>query len=65
MSSARSEQAASDELAAEIQNHVKKRLAGHEFPRAVEFVAELPMTATGKIQRKVLRERDAAKTAAS
>ena len=55
----------SDGLAAEIQNHVKKRLAGHEFPRAVEFVTELPMTATGKIQRKVLRERDAAKAAAS
>ncbi|MDE0780112.1 MAG: AMP-binding protein [Alphaproteobacteria bacterium] len=55
----------SSELAAEIQNYVKKRLAGHEFPRALEFVAELPMTATGKIQRKVLRERDAAKVAAS
>lgn len=53
----------SDELAADIQNHVKTRLAAHEFPRAVEFVNELPMTTTGKIQRKVLREREVAKTA--
>jgi len=52
----------SDPLAAEIQEHVKRRLAAHEFPRAVEFVTELPMTTTGKIQRRVLREREAAKT---
>ena len=51
----------SDALAAEIQTHVKRRLAAHEFPRAVEFVTEVPMTTTGKIQRKVLREREAAK----
>jgi acetyl-CoA synthetase len=51
----------SDALAAEIQEHVKRRLAAHEFPRAVEFVTEVPMTTTGKIQRKVLREREAAK----
>jgi acetyl-CoA synthetase len=55
-------QAPSDDLAADIQNHVKTRLAAHEYPRAVEFVSELPMTTTGKIQRKVLREREAAKT---
>ena len=52
----------SDGLAAEIQEHVKQRLAAHEFPRAVEFVTELPMTTTGKIQRKVLREQEAART---
>ncbi|MBT3401667.1 MAG: AMP-binding protein, partial [Rhodospirillaceae bacterium] len=51
----------SDALAAEIQEHVKRRLAAHEFPRAVEFVTEVPMTTTGKIQRRVLREREAAK----
>ncbi|MGB0571461.1 MAG: AMP-binding protein [Alphaproteobacteria bacterium] len=49
------------ELAAEIQNHVKTRLAAHEYPRTVEFVDELPLTTTGKIQRKVLREQEAAK----
>jgi acetyl-CoA synthetase len=52
---------ASDALAKDIQTHVKTRLAAHEFPRAVEFVSELPMTTTGKIQRKVLREREIAK----
>lgn len=37
----------------------------YEYPRAVEFVQELPMTTTGKIQRKVLREREAAAAAAA
>lgn len=50
--------APSDTLAAEIQNHVKTRLAAHEYPREVEFVAELPMTTTGKIMRRVLRQRE-------
>jgi acetyl-CoA synthetase len=49
---------ASDELVIEIQNHVKHRLSAHEFPRAVEFVDELPMTTTGKIQRRLLRKRN-------
>jgi acetyl-CoA synthetase len=34
------------------------RLAAHEFPREIEFVTELPMTATGKIIRKELRKRE-------
>lgn len=46
----------SDALAKEIQSHVKTRLAAHEYPRLVEFVTELPMTTTGKIIRKELRE---------
>ncbi|NNE84721.1 MAG: AMP-binding protein [Alphaproteobacteria bacterium] len=54
----------SDELAREIQTHVRTRLAAHEYPREVEFVTELPMTTTGKIQRKVLREMEVAKQAA-
>ena len=49
---------ASDKLATEIQNHVKQRLSAHEFPRAIEFVDELPMTTTGKIQRRLLRNRN-------
>jgi acetyl-CoA synthetase len=55
---------ASDELAREIQTHVRTRLAAHEYPRDVEFVTELPMTTTGKIMRKVLREQEVAKQAA-
>ncbi len=54
----------SDDLAREVQTHVKTRLAAHEYPREVEFVSELPMTTTGKIQRKVLREREVARQAA-
>jgi acetyl-CoA synthetase len=47
-------------LGAEVQDFVKARLAAHEYPRLVEFVTELPMTATGKIMRRTLREREAA-----
>lgn len=43
------------ELANEIQEHVKQRLAHYKYPRRVEFIAELPKTATGKIQRYKLR----------
>lgn len=45
-------------LEEEIRNFVKVRLAAHEFPREIEFVEELPMTATGKIIRKELRKRE-------
>jgi len=48
---------ASEALKAEIQTFVKTRLAAHEYPREIEFIEELPMTATGKIMRKDLRER--------
>jgi len=48
----------SNELAASIQEHVKTRLAAHEYPRLVEFVESLPMTATGKIMRRELRARE-------
>ena len=46
------------ELARHIQAHVKSQLAAHEYPRQVEFVAELPLTATGKIMRRLLRDRN-------
>ncbi|MEZ5839198.1 MAG: acyl-CoA synthetase [Hyphomicrobiales bacterium] len=49
--------AASDLLAREIGAHVKSRLAAHEYPREIEFVESLPMTTTGKVMRRVLRER--------
>jgi benzoate-CoA ligase len=48
-------EAAKPGLAAEIQEHVKHCLAPHKYPRQVEFIAELPKTATGKIQRFKLR----------
>lgn len=41
--------------AAELQAHVKGRLAPYKYPRWIEFVAELPKTATGKVQRFRLR----------
>lgn len=50
------EVAPSDALAAEIQEFVKARLAAYQYPREIEFVTELPMTATGKIRRKDLRD---------
>jgi acetyl-CoA synthetase len=43
-----------------IQDHVRSRLAPYQYPREIEFVAELPLTTTGKIQRRVLRERSEA-----
>ena len=45
--------------AAELQEFVKSRLAPFKYPRFIEFVDELPKTATGKIQRFRLREREA------
>ena len=44
---------------AELKAFVKDRLAPYKYPRAIEFIAELPKTATGKIQRFKLREREA------
>jgi acetyl-CoA synthetase len=55
------EHAPSEELKDSIREHVKKHLAPYQQPREIEFVPELPMTTTGKVQRKVLREREAAK----
>ncbi|MDQ2741274.1 MAG: benzoate-CoA ligase family protein [Chloroflexota bacterium] len=53
---------AGDELTGEIQSFVKGRIAPYKYPRWIEFVEELPKTATGKIQRFKLRE-DAGQTA--
>lgn len=49
--------AACDALADEIAAHVKTRLAAYEFPRAVRFITNMPMTTTGKIIRANLRTR--------
>ena len=49
--------APSDTLAAEIQSFVKTRLSGHEYPREVAFIDDMPMTTTGKVIRRLLRDR--------
>jgi len=46
-----------DALAAEVRDFVKTRLSAHEYPREVSFIRELPMTTTGKIIRRLLRDR--------
>lgn len=51
--------AGSDALAVELQQHIKSRLAPYKYPRWIEFIDELPKTATGKIQRFKLRARAA------
>ncbi|WP_255197491.1 acyl-CoA synthetase [Halorarius litoreus] len=48
----------SEELIETLQDHVKNRLAKYQYPREIEFVDDLPQTATGKIQRFALRERE-------
>ena len=48
--------AASDALATEIQGFVKTRLSAHEYPREVAFIAQMPMTTTGKVIRRLLRQ---------
>jgi len=44
------------ETAKALQDHVKQEIAPYKYPRAIEFVAELPKTATGKLQRFALRQ---------
>jgi acetyl-CoA synthetase len=46
---------ASDALVADLQLHVRGKLAPYEYPKEIEFIRELPMTTTGKVQRRVLR----------
>jgi benzoate-CoA ligase len=52
----------SGDLAGELQAFVKDRIAAYKYPRWIEFVDELPKTATGKTQRFRLRERSVADT---
>ena len=47
--------APSDVLARELQDHVKAQTAPYKYPRVVDFVAELPKTASGKVRRAALR----------
>ncbi|MBS3997480.1 MAG: AMP-binding protein [Hydrogenophaga sp.] len=48
-------------LIAELQTHVKGKLAPYEYPKEIEFVESLPMTTTGKVQRRVLRLQEEAR----
>ncbi len=50
-------------LEEDLQRHVRAYLAPYEYPREIEFIDALPMTTTGKVQRRVLREREAARKA--
>ena len=43
------------QLIAELQQHVRGLLAPYEYPKEIEFIEALPMTTTGKVQRRVLR----------
>jgi acetyl-CoA synthetase len=45
-----------------LQDHVRRRLSGHQYPRALEFVDSLPLTATGKVRRRDLREMEEKKS---
>jgi len=44
------------QLVAELQEHVKREIAPYKYPRAVEFVTQLPKTETGKLKRFALRQ---------
>ncbi|MFZ6044919.1 acyl-CoA synthetase [Pseudomonas sp. CR3202] len=56
---------ANAELAEALQQYVRKRLSAHSYPREIEFVAELPKTPSGKIQRFLLRNQEIAKAQAA
>ena len=50
--------AAGDEaLTTELQAFVRERLGAHEYPRTIEYLDALPLTATGKVMRRELRAR--------
>ncbi|MGY2202450.1 AMP-binding protein [Pseudomonas gingeri] len=56
---------ADPQLAEELRQHVRKRLAAHAYPREIEFVEELPKTPSGKLQRFILRNQEIAKAQAA
>ncbi|MES2101134.1 MAG: AMP-binding protein [Pseudomonadota bacterium] len=52
-------------LVEQLQRHVRGRLAPYEYPKEIEFIDALPMTTTGKVQRRVLRLQEEARAAAA
>jgi 2-aminobenzoate-CoA ligase len=57
--------AADDAMATALQDHVKREIAPYKYPRAIEFVAQLPKTETGKLKRFALRQMAQAQASAS
>ena len=57
--------AADAALTTELQDHVKREIAPYKYPRAIEYVAQLPKTQTGKLQRFALRQMAQASAASS
>ncbi|MBV9890118.1 MAG: AMP-binding protein [Rhizobacter sp.] len=55
----------SEALGRELQAHVRDKLAPYEYPKEIEFIDALPMTTTGKVQRRVLRLREEEKARAA
>jgi acetyl-CoA synthetase len=51
-------------LIEELQRHVRGQLAPYEYPKEIEFIDALPMTTTGKVQRRLLRLQEEARAAA-
>jgi len=56
-------QVGDEALVAALQAHVRGRLAPYEYPKEIEFIDALPMTTTGKVQRRVLRLQEEARAA--
>ena len=52
------DQASLDALKAELGEYVKKHLAGHAYPREIEFIDKLPKTRSGKIMRRILKAKE-------
>ena len=57
--------AGTPQLVDELQHHVRGKLAPYEYPKEIEFIDALPMTTTGKVQRKLLRLREEERAARS
>jgi acetyl-CoA synthetase len=64
-SSTRAREALQAQLTKDLQAHVKGMLAPYEYPKEIEFVEALPMTTTGKVQRRVLRLQEEARAQAA
>ncbi len=60
-----SKRSSSADFVTELQTFTREKLSQHEFPRHIEFVNALPKTPAGKVHRKVLRDQEAAKAAAT
>ena len=60
-----SPRARDESFAGELQHFTRNRLSQHEYPRQLAFVAELPKTPAGKLNRKALRDAEATRTTAT